>query len=268
LKKEERMGKRESYEPGTFCWADLATPNPAGAKVFYAELFGWEAQDVLAGEVGTYTVLRLGGDEVCGLYEMNAERSEGSIPPQWLAHVSVEDADAVVSRSRELGGTVYGEAFDVGEQGRFAMVQDPSGAVLAAWQSGTDIGARRVNDPGCMTWNELQTREPERMAAFYAELFGWEMEAQRENGRLAYVIIKNAGSSNGGIMPMTEQHGALPPFWLTYFTVPSCNSAAATVRKLGGMVLAGPMDLGAGRIAVLTDPQGAAFAVFEGETDE
>ena len=45
------MGKRESYEPGTFCWADLATPNPAGAKVFYAELFGWEAQDVLAGEV-------------------------------------------------------------------------------------------------------------------------------------------------------------------------------------------------------------------------
>jgi hypothetical protein len=89
---------------------------------------------------------------------MDAERREGGISPQWLSHVSVEDADAVVSRARELGGTIYGEAFDVDEQGRFAMVQDPSGAGLAAWQAGTDIGARRVNDPGCMTWNELQTR--------------------------------------------------------------------------------------------------------------
>jgi predicted enzyme related to lactoylglutathione lyase len=265
------MGKRERYEPGTFCWVDLATTDPVVAKAFYTELFGWEAEDVPAGEVGTYTALRLGGDEVCGLYKMDAERREGDLPPQWLSPVSVEDADAIVSRARELGGTVYGEAFDVGEQGRFAIVQDPSGAVLAAWQTGADIGARRVNDPGCMTWNELHTREPERMAAFYAELFGWEMEAQRENGRLAYVVIKNAGNSNGGIMPMTEQHGDhgdVPPFWLTYFTVSSCEDAVARTRELGGEVVTGPMDVGAGRIAVLTDPQGAAFAVFEGETDD
>ena len=262
------MGKRESYEPGTFCWVDLATTDPAGAKSFYTELFGWEAEDVPAGEVGIYTVLRLGGDEVCGLYEMDAERREGGIPPQWLSHVSVEDASAIVSRARELGGTVYVEAFDVGEQGRFAIIQDPSGAVLAAWQTGADIGARRVNDPGCMTWNELHTHEPERMAAYYTELFGWEMEAQREDGRLAYVVIKNAGNSNGGIMPMTQQHGDAPSFWLTYFTVPSGEDAIARTRELGGEVMTGPVDMRAGRIPVLTDPQGAAFAVFEGETDD
>jgi len=163
---------------------------------------------------------------------------------------------------------VDGEVFDVGEYGRFAIVRDPSGAMLVAWQTGAGIGARRVNDPGCMTWNELNTREPERMAAFYAELFGWEMEAQREDGTLAYVVIKNAGNSNGGIMPMTEQHGDAPPFWLTYFTVSSCDNAVAKSRERGGDLMAGPMDLEAGRIAVLTDPQGAAFAVFEGETDD
>ncbi len=228
------MGKRESYEPGTFCWVDLATTDPAGAKAFYTGLFGWEAEGVPAGEVGTYAVLRLGGDEVCGLYEMDAGRREGGAPPQWLSHLCVEDADATVSRARELGGTVYGEVFDVGEQGRFAIVQYPSGAALAAWQTGAEIGARRVNDPGCMTWNELHTREPERMAAFYAELFGWEMEAQREDGRLAYVVIKNAGNSNGGIMPVTEQHGDAPPFWPTYFTVSSCEDAVARTRSSAG----------------------------------
>ena len=262
------MGKRERYEPGTFCWVDLATTDPAGAKAFYAGLFGWEAEDVPAREKGTYTLLRLGDDEVCGLYEMDAGRRDQGIAPHWLSHVSVEDADAVASRALELGGTVHGGAVDVGDHGRFAIVQDPSGAVLVAWQTGVSIGARRVNDPGCMTWNELNTREPERMAAFYAELFGWKMEAQRENGRLAYVVIKNAGNSNGGIMPMTEQPGDAPPFWLTYFSVPSCDAAVGKVRELGGEVLAGPMDLGAGRIAVVSDPQGAPFAIFEGETDD
>jgi predicted enzyme related to lactoylglutathione lyase len=149
-----------------------------------------------------------------------------------------------------------------------AFVQDPTGAMLGAWQPRQHIGARRVNDPGCMTWNELQTRDARVTAAFYAELFGWEMEPQEDDGRLAYVVIKNAGRANGGIMPMAEQHGDTPPYWLAYFTVTSCDDAVAKARELGGEVLAGPIDLGAGRIAVLTDPQGAPFAFFEGETDD
>ena len=261
------MGKRDSYAPGTFCWVDLETTDQAGAKSFYTGLFGWEAEDVPAGEAGTYTLMRLDGDEVCGLYEMDAARRDQGARPRWLSHVCVEDADAVVFRARELGGTVQVGVTDIGEYGRFAFVEDPSGATLVAWQRGTKGGARRVNDPGCMTWNELQTRDPRPTAAFYAELFGWEMEPQEEDGRLAYVIIKNAGRSNGGIMPVTEQHDT-PPFWLTYFTVTSCDSAVAKAQELGAELLAGPVDLGAGRISVLADPQGAAFALFEGETDD
>jgi uncharacterized protein len=81
------------------------------------------------------------------------------------------------------------------------------------------------------------------------------------------MTIKNAGFQNGGIMPMTEQHGEAPPHWLAYFTVPSCGSTVARVQELGGEVLVGPLDIGAGRSAVVRDPQGAAFALFEGETD-
>ena len=262
------MGKRERYEPGTFCWVDVATTDPAGAKAFYAGLFGWEAEDTPAGEVGTYTMLRLSGDEVCGLYELDVGRREQGIPPHWFSYVSVEDADATAFRARELGGTVYGEAFDVLDSGRMAVIQDPTGAVLAAWQPLAHAGASRVNDPGCLTWNELQSRDLETAAAFYAGLFGWEMEPIKEDRKLYYVTIKNAGSSNGGIMPMTEQHGGAPSYWLAYFTVPSCDEAVARVRELGGGELTGPLDVPAGRIAVVRDPQGAVFALFEGETDD
>ena len=67
---------------------------------------------------------------------------------------------------------------------------------------------------------------------------------------------------------MMEQQCDARPYWLAYFTVSSCGGALTRVRELGGEVLAGPLDIGAGRIAVVRDPQGAVFALFEGETDD
>jgi predicted enzyme related to lactoylglutathione lyase len=262
------VGKRERYEPGTFCWVDLATTDPAGAKAFYGELFGWEAEDMPAGEAGTYTMLRLDGDEVCALYELEAGRRELGVPSHWFSYVSVEDAEATAKRAEELGGTVHGEAFDVLDAGQMAIVQDPTGAVLrglAANRARRGAPGQRYRLPHLKRAPEP---DPETAAAFYAGLFGWKTEPIKDDGKLVYVTIKNAGSENGGIMPMTEQHGDAPPHWLPYFTVPSCDGAIAKVRELGGDAMTGPIEVPAGRISVLRDPQGAAFAIFEGETDE
>ena len=92
--KEKRVGKRERYEPGTFCWVELATTDPTGAKAFYGELFGWEAEDIPAGEAGAHTMLRLDGYEVGGLYELEAGRRELGISSHWFSYVRVEDSDA------------------------------------------------------------------------------------------------------------------------------------------------------------------------------
>ena len=129
------------------------------------------------------------------------------------------------------------------------------------------MGQRERYEPGAFCWVDLATTDPAVAKAFYGELFGWETEPQKDEGKLAYVLIRDAGHTNGGIMPIAEQHGDAPSYWLVYFTVPSCDAAVEKVRGLGGEVLAGPLDLGAGRIAVVSDPQGAVFALFEGETD-
>lgn len=260
------MGERTHYEPGTFCWTDLATTDPEGAKAFYGDLFGWEAEDLAAGEGATYTIVRLGGEDVGALYELEADRREMGVPPHWLSYVSVESADAAAEKAEKLGGTTFGGAFDVGPMGRMALVQDPDGAVLAAWEPKGHVGAGLVNDAGSMTWNELQSREPQKAIAFYADLFNWETKPEEHEGRVVYVTIENAGSINGGVMPTTE--GGDAPYWIPYFTVASCDDAAAKVGELGGRVLAGPMDVPAGRIAAFADPQGAAFAVFEGEVED
>jgi uncharacterized protein len=261
-KGEEPVGKRESYEPGTFSWVELSTTDAEGAKAFYGGLFGWEFRDDEIPGGGVYTMCLNEDDEVAAIVQQEAQ------PAHWNNYVSVASADETAAKAKQLNATVIEEPFDVMESGRMAVFADPGGAMLCVWEPREHIGAGRVNDLGCMSWNELQTRDPETAGDFYRALLGWDTEPIEEGGTVVYTTIKNAGTQNGGFMPMSEEMGEAPSFWLPYFSVSSSDEAAEKVRGSGGALFAGPMDLPTGRIAVLGDPQGAAFAVFEGLTDE
>ena len=258
------MGTRESYEPGTFSWVDLATTDAGVAKAFYGELFGWDFEDNPVPGGGVYSMATLDGDQVAALYDMSPEMRERGVPPNWTNYVTVEDADAAAARARDVGGTVHAEPFDVMDVGRMAIIQDPQGAMFAVWQPRASIGATRVNDVGCLTMNELSTTDLDGAAAFYGELFGWETTQLDTGGGPPYMSARNKGRLNAG---MTVVQGGAPPHWKPYFTVQDCDATVAQIGSGGGRVLAGPLDIPSGRIAVAMDPQGAAFAVFEGEVE-
>jgi predicted enzyme related to lactoylglutathione lyase len=244
------MGERERYPPGTFSWADLRTTDAAAAKAFYTKVFGWEAAD---GEADTR--FSLDGKDVAALHTVDEEA-------HWSSYVTVEDVDAAVAKARELGGEVPVEPLDVAEAGRTAVVRDPVGALVYLWQPKGEHGAGRVNEPGCMVWNELASPDLDKAREYYTGLFGWTLETEDGTG---YEVIRTGGALNGGLRGTQEDE---PPHWLVYFTVPaSCDETAGVVREAGGQVIAGPMDTGVGRIAIVADPQGARFALFEGESD-
>ena len=253
------MGERENYAPGTFCWADLGTTDADAAKAFYTGVFGWEAVDAPAGEAGTYTTFKLDGQDVAALYEMG-EEERASLTPHWSSYISVEDVDSLAPRVLELGGEVLAHPFDVMQSGRMTALRDPTGAAVHLWQPRSQAGAGRVNDTGCMVWNELATPDPARARDFFTQLLGWELEPE-ESG---YGIIKNKGGLNGGIRP--PQDGE-PTHWLVYFTAENVDDTIKKIRETGGSVIAGPMDTPVGRVAAVRDPQGAAFALFQGEVD-
>lgn len=255
------MGKRESYEPGTFCWTDLSTTDGGGAKAFYGGLFGWEFRDdEIPG--GVYTTCFVDGEVVAAIVQQEVPTA------RWNNYVAVTSADETMAKAGELGAKVIEAPFDIPGAGRLGVFSDPGGAMLCVWEPRGHIGAGWVNDPGCLTWNELQTKNPEVAGEFYGPLFGWGIGPIEQEGKLVYTTIENAGSKNGGFMPMTEQPDGAPSFWLPYFTVSSCDWAVEQARARGGALFAGPLDLPGGRIAVLGDPQGGAFAVFEGPVDE
>jgi predicted enzyme related to lactoylglutathione lyase len=258
------MGERTRYEPGTFCLVGLATSDPAPATSFYASLFGWDSEELSAGEVGSYTVLRRDGKEVAILYRQTPEARAAGAPPHWTSYISVEDADTAAARAGELGGAaVFREPFDVLDAGRVAAVRDPTGAIVSLWQPRSLVGAALVNDVGAWCWNELETTDVERAKAFFGELLGWEYETD-ERG---YASIKNAGTLNGGMREQTDREPETPPNWLPYFTVENVDGAVRQAEQVGGRRLEPTTEIHVGRFAVITDPQGAALAVFEGETD-
>lgn len=262
------MGERTSHPPGTFSWVDLATTDAAGAKRFYGELFGWEFEDSPVGEGVVYTMCRVGGKEVCALSEQGEQERSVGIPPHWNNYVTVDDVDALTTRARELEANVAMDPFDVMDAGRMSVVADPTGAFFSMWQPRSHIGARLVNVPGALTWNELATKDVERAKEFYGALFNWGFEAIDGGGGMQYTLILNSDRSNGGIREQSEIEAGIPPNWVPYFAVDSVDDSVAKAGELGGRVLVQPMTVPAGRFAAIGDPQGAVFAVFEGDFDD
>jgi uncharacterized protein len=116
---------------------------------------------------------------------------------------------------------------------------------------------------GEFSWNELVTQDVAGATAFYAGLFGWQTErSSASTPGMDYMILKSGNTAVGGMMKM-PMPGA-PSSWLAYITVADCDASVKQATGLGGNVCAGPMDIPTvGRIAVLQDPQGARFGVFQ-----
>ncbi len=256
------MSERTELLPGSFCWPELATPDSAKAKAFYAGLFGWAAVDIPSAG-GTYTLFQLRGLDVAACRTLSEDEKAQGIPSTFMTYVSTASTDASAAKAAELGGKVLFGPFDVEGIGRMAVVMDPGGVVFALWEARGHIGARLVGEESTLCWTELVTKDPDGAKAFYGGLFGWTTKSS-ETSTVEYHELYGGDQAIGGLLPMKgEWWGDVPPHWMPYFLVPDCDAAVATAAALGGGAAVPPMDIPhVGRFAVLRDDQGAHFSVI------
>ncbi len=248
--------EKDRYDLGVPSWVDLGTPDLPGARTFYGALFGWETPEGPA-EAGGYTVCMRNGKAVAGL---GPQMNPG--PPAWMMYVNVDGADAAVGLVKANGGTVLADPFDVMTAGRMAVVADPQGAVLGIWEPREHAGAQLINEPDTYAWNELMTTDVNAAKTFYGAVFGWAAETEGE-GASAYVIWKLHDQMIGGMTTKPDTVPAeAPPSWSTFFLVADADDAVARVAELGGSLVTGPVDVDGERLAVVRDPAGAVFNVF------
>lgn len=247
---------------GGFVWYELMTTDPQGAKAFYSDVLGWK---LASSQGGNYEMWQVGDRQVGGLMQLPEMARKAGAPPHWLGYVWVDSVDTTAEQAQRLGGRVMMPGTDIPNVGRFAVLADPQGAVFAVFSSPQEMGGPQ--GPGPIAWHELNTTDFKAAWSFYSELFGWKntdtMNMGPELGDYFMFDVANGnGMSMGGMSNAAKMMNA-PPHWLYYAAVDALEPAVERIKKGGGKILNGPMEVpGGGRIVQAQDPQGGYFALF------
>ncbi|HET9623806.1 MAG TPA: VOC family protein [Kofleriaceae bacterium] len=250
-----------------FVWHDLNTTDSAAAQRFYGELFHWTFK-----ADGPYAHIQAGDQMIGGVRAIGPGEPT---PPSWLGYVGVGDVAATADKMAAAGGTILVPTTEIPNAGTFAVVADPSGAVLAPWKSarpGDDAEPAGLPATYTFCWDELASTNLDAATKFYTATLGWAATQIDMGGGMTYTLLKRPGVKDptmpgedrnaGGAMPSPP--GVPYSYWLAYVAVPSTDAAIDTVTRLGGRVVAPAMDIpNVGRIAVFQDPQGATLAVLQ-----
>ncbi|EGX54954.1 hypothetical protein SZN_35317 [Streptomyces zinciresistens K42] len=232
------------YAEGVPCWVDAQLSDAAAGERFYGELFGWTFEAAYDGTVWAL----LEGDRVAAL----TRKTDGRLPSVWTVYFATPDVRALAGRVRAAGGQVVTFPVRVGAGlGTSALVTDPEGAVFGLWQAGAHRGFGRRHEPGSFGWAELYARDTGAANDFYGglfhdALFGPDAEPDVGRARVGEVFAE-----------------MMPPHFVVHFRVADCARALAGVGRLGGRVQVPPFETSYGTVAVVTDDQGASFAVLE-----
>ena len=238
--------RASAYGEGVPCWVDAQLPDVQAGKRFYGELFGWtfeERPEAPAGSVWAYRE----GEPVAAL----ARKADGRLPTVWTVYFSTPDAEALADRVWAAGGQVVTAPVPVGDLGTTALVTDAEGAVFGLWEPGGHPGFGRRHETGTFVWAELYARDVEAANTFYGDLFHDALfgpDARPDFGRAAVSEVFPA---------------EMPPHFVVHFLVEDCETALEEVNGLGGRVQAPPFETSYGKVAVVTDNQGASFALLE-----
>lgn len=116
-------------------------------------------------------------------------------------------------------------------------------------------------------WYELMTPDPTGAAAFYGAVVGWAIPDTGEataSGVDYRMIVRSDGGHAGGVLALTSEMeaGGARPFWIGYLHVEDVDAAIKAIEADGGSLQMGAMDIPVGRIAMVTDPQGAPFYIM------
>lgn len=238
-------------------WIDLASSDPAASRAFYARVFGWTVEVNPDPQYGGYALARIDGRDVAGI---GGTQAPGA-PTAWSIYIGTAEADSLTEKVRAAGGTVVMPPFEIGDQGRMAVFQDPSGAFICAWQASA-MGGFAAGGPNTFTWAELSARGMDRALPFYAAVFGWSANERANPGGPPYTMFQLEGEDVAGGMEMSPMVPAeVPSNWMVYFGVDDVDAAFKTALEAGAREMMPPTPFPGGKFAVVGDPQGAVFGL-------
>lgn len=238
-------------QDGHFVWIDLLTEDTVAAASFYSRLFGWRAAK--SDEDGEYYLFYLDGKPIAGMAATES-KDAAALESLWLATIAVSDVDKSLASVKAHGGKVLEGPLEAAGRGRMALVSDPAEAPLILLGAVGDSPVGKKAKPGQWHWIDLITQNGNRARTFYTALFGYQVKPVEAGKEHQYDLFIRDKRAVAGLVEL-EWEG-LEDNWLPYFKVADIDRSIENARSLGGKLI-----LQSGKVAVLSDPTGAAFGI-------
>ncbi len=252
------MSTRDSAPSGAPCWADLWTADVEASRRFYGELFGWQAQDP-APQFGGYFMWNRNGVPIAGgMGDMGDMKANNS----WSIYLQTNDIAKTLELAEEKGAHIIQGAMAIEDIGSQAVMVDPTGANLGAWQPGTFPGFTELGENGTPSWFELHTRDYATAVDFYRTVFGWDTAQVSDSDEFRYTVMRDPSGEGelAGIMDAAAfLPEGVPSKWWVYWEADDLDALVEKAKSLGGSVVQAAEDTPYGRLATLSDPAGAQF---------
>lgn len=245
----------EPYSPGAPNWIDLGTTDVDGSHQFYGQVFGWTTQQ-LGQEAGGYGYYLKDGKRVGG-FGPATDPSRGT---SWAVYFATLNAGSTARLVASNGGKAVLDPMQIFDSGTMAVFLDPTGAYFSVWQPDRHRGAEITSLPGSMTWAELYTTDIEAAKGFYSAVLTLSTRDVSMGEGPPYTLFESGGVAVAGAMPGPSS------YWSVYFEVDDTDAVADKAVSLGAAEILRD-DSAAGRLAILTDPQGGMFGIIKSNPD-
>jgi hypothetical protein len=241
---------------------ELVTPDLDTAKLFYGTLFGWSFRPSEAGATD-YAVAMFDEQPIAALIHRELPSGQRRLPA-WLTFFSVGDVAATQALAKQYGAQLLSAPHDIPGLGREAIYADPQGAVFATLASRSGDPQDRLALPGEWIWASLQTTDPDTDAGFYQSLFNYEVFDLPDDAGGPHFMLASDEYARASVNRLPAGQPNAHPYWLNYIRVIDADATITRLVQLGGHVIVPPhIDRHGGRLAVVSDPAGAAFGLME-----
>lgn len=236
---------------------NISGPEPYELERFYTTLFGWALNDTGM----NYALV----DTQAGHGINGGIGPSGDAPAGVTVYVAVGDLAATMERAVSLGAAVVLDPFEIPGVISLAMFVDPWGHAIGLLGADGDGAAAPVPSAGDglgVAWFEIMGPDNDTQAAFYGELFGWEITRLAPPPPVDYrEVHTNAGMGIDGGMGAP---GKGPVYITVYVSSPDLAATLAKAEELGAKTVMGPEVVPGGpELAIFADPQGNLFGIFQ-----
>jgi uncharacterized protein len=244
--------------PGKFIWADLVTDDVSAARKFYNQLFGWQFLNA-----GGYYIAMNDSHPIGGMFQKPRPPNDPAAKPRWFGYISVSDVKKAERKTIKAGGRTILPPQNFPKRGEQAVFADPEGAIFGVIKSSSGDPEDYLGGPGDWIWIQLLSRNAQKAGEFYRAVAGYEVVETAQPERLNDYVLVSKGFARATVRNLRAESKDVNPTWLPYVRVEDVRETVRKAKEFGGAVLVEPKEeLLKGRVAVISDPAGAAIGVL------